>query len=144
MMGIQINNKHSWTDFGLSLASRSVGFPARQPVTASIPYMSGYYDFSSLYGGPYYGSRSLEYAFDLLADGPIALEALKNSVYQWAESADQSKIYDDDDPDHYFVGSLSSAEFAPDEEVPECGGRLTLVFTCQPYRYNRETDEEVL
>lgn len=143
-MGIEINGKHSWRDFGLSISSRSIGFPERQAVTVTIPYMSGYYDFSSLYGGPYYTSRLLSYTFDLLADGPEELEQMKNSVLQWAETAEQSKILDDIDPDYYFVGSLSSAAFEEDENVPECGGELTLNFVCQPFRYRRTTDEEVL
>lgn len=143
-MGVEINGKHSYRDFDLYLADRSVSLPSRQAVTATVPYMSGYYDFSALYGGPYYDSRTLEYTFDLLADTPEALEELKNGVYTWAASASQSKIYDDDDPEHYFVGSLSSASFSPDQNLPECGGALKLQFTCQPYRCRRDTDEEVL
>lgn len=143
-MGIELNGKHSYRDFGLYLNTRSVSFPERQSVTSTVPYMSGYYDFSFLYGGPYYGSRELIYTFDLLADTPQELETLKNRVVAWAASAAESRIYDDYDPDYFFVGSSSTAEFAEDEALPECGGVLTLRFVCQPYRRSRTTGEEVL
>lgn len=140
-MGITINGKHSYTDFGLYLADRDVTLPEMQPVRATIPYMSGYYDFSALYGGPYYGSRTLTYTFDLLADTPEAVETLVNSLTSWAMTAQESRIYDDYDPDNYFVGSYSSAKFTPDSDLPEYGGELELAFVAQPYRYNVDTDE---
>ena len=143
-MGVEINGKHSYRDFGLYISSRSVGFPERKFITATVPYMSGYYDFSCLCGGPYYGSRELKYSFDLMADTPSALESLKNQVYTWAAGAAESKIYDDDDPDYYYIGSLTDAVYTPDDDLPECGGEIALTFTCQPYRRRRSDDQEVL
>lgn len=143
-MGITINGKHSYTDYGLYLADRNITLPERQPVRVTIPYMSGYYDFSALYGGPYYGSRTLTYTFDLLADTPETVEALVNTLVSWAMTAQESKIYDDYDPGYYFVGSYDSAKFTPDSDLPEYGGTLELTFTAQPYRYSVTTGEGVI
>ncbi|MCD8188636.1 MAG: hypothetical protein LUD78_00165 [Clostridiales bacterium] len=143
-MGVSINGVHSYTDLGLMIREREITTPERQAVRATVPYMNGYYDFSSLNGGPYYGSRTLTYSFDLLADTPQEVEAIRNDVLSWAMTAQESKIYDDDDPNYYFVGSYDSESFDPDDDLPEYGGRQTIKFIAQPYRYNRETDEGVI
>lgn len=143
-MGITINGKHSYTDFGLYLSDRDITLPEVQAVRATIPYMSGYYDFSALYGGPYYGSRTLTYTFDLLADTPEEVEEQVNALTAWAMTAQESNIYDDYNPDYYFIGSYSSAKFTPDSDLPECGGELELKFVAQPYRYSTASGEGVI
>ncbi len=143
-MGVEINGKHSYTDFSLYLADRKITLPERRAVTATVPFMSGYYDFSALYGEAAYGSRTLSYTFDILEDSPEEAEAAVNALTAWAMTAQESRIYDDCDPDYYFVGSYTSAQYTPDSELPECGGELMLTFTAQPYRYSRATDEGVI
>lgn len=142
--GISINGKHSFTDLGQYLKSRNIGIPSRKRVTGTVPYMNGYYDFSALNGEPAYDERTLEYTFDIMEDTPEAVEMTKNNIISWAMGAVESKIYDDYDPDHYFIGSYSEAEFTEDDDLPEEGGELTITFAAQPYRYDRETDEGVI
>lgn len=139
--GIRINGKHSYGDFDLYIAERKASHPERKTITATVPYMDGYYDFSSLLGRPCYTQRTLMYAFDLVADDAVALEALKNSVCAWLETADQSEICDDDDPEYHYVGSVSAIEWAPDGENY---GLLTVTFICQPYRIRNDDGTEAL
>lgn len=141
--GIMINDLHSYDDFGLYIADRNVSPPERVTNFVSLPYMNGYYDFGAIIK-PYYSSRTLTYTFDIMEDDEVTVEALKNEIISWAQSAVESKIYDDADPDYYFIGSYTSAQFASDDNLPEYGGKMTLTFTAQPYRYNRETDEGVI
>lgn len=141
--GISINGVHSYNDYGLLLADRDITLPERQTNFVTIPYMNGYYDMSAI-AGTYYGSRTLTYTFDILADDETSTEEFVNKIYDWAKGAIESKIYDDADPDYYFVGSFTGATYSPDSDLPECGGQIELTFTAQPYRYNRETDEGVI
>lgn len=142
-MGIRINGVHSYFDYDLYLADRNVSLPERQTNFVSVPYMNGYYDFGAI-AGAYYGSRTLTYSFDILARNEQWVEKVVNTVYDWAKTAVESKIYDDADPDYYFIGSFTNATYTPDSELPEMGGQITLTFQAQPYRYNRETDEGVI
>ncbi|MCD8396098.1 MAG: phage tail family protein [Lachnospiraceae bacterium] len=135
-MGITIGGVHSYDDLGLYLADRSVTQPERKTNFVSIPYMDGYYDFGSTLGA-YYGSRTLTYSFDIMADDEVEVEALRQTIYDWAKTAVESPIYDDADPDYYFIGSFTSESYTANGDLPEFGGQVTLTFTAQPYRYAR-------
>lgn len=139
--GIAINGKHSYRDFDLYISESIIGLPKRKMITATVPYMNGYYDFSGICGKLYYTERELKYVFDITADNIEELEEIKNKVCNWLESADQSEIYDDSDPDYHFVGSTNEIDWEPDGE--ECGS-LTVTFLCQPLRISNDDGTEVI
>ncbi|MGN1156176.1 MAG: phage tail domain-containing protein [Agathobacter sp.] len=140
--GIRINEKHSYEDFGLYISDSEIGLPERNLITATVPFMNGYYDFSSICGGkPYYKQRKIKYSFDITADDILELETTKNKICAWLETADQSEIYDDADPDYHFIGSLTKIDWKPDGEEY---GLLTATFTCQPFRVSNSDKTEVI
>lgn len=140
--GITINGKHSYNDFGLSIVESTIGLPKRNSIRKTVPFMNGYYDYTSMSGKITYTERPLDYTFGLLADSVQELEALKNAVVAWLEETDQSDIYDDADPGYYYVGTLDGA---PDWTAEnEFYGELSVKFVCQPYRISRTDGTEVI
>lgn len=138
--GVSIRGLHSYRNFDLTIKERNVGLPGRSLQTVSIPYMDGYYDFSSMDGRPSYTSRTVQYSFDLLADTMQELDALKNKVAAWLLSAVEDEIQDDADPNYHFVGTCKELDWEEDD----CCGVLKATFTCQPLRIHNETGEEAV
>ena len=134
--GIKIGVKHSYKDFGLVIASRNIGIPAKKIVKATIPYMNGAYDFSALNGVPVYEERLLTYGFDIAGATIGEMEVEKAAVLSWLMSAQDVDIYDDAYPDTHFHGSYDNATWTEDDSQ----GNILVVFKAYPFRLaNAET-----
>lgn len=122
---------HSFRDFGEHVARSNPGNPEKQSVTKTVPYMSGYYDFSQLYGGESaWSSREVEYDFTLIGTRREVQEK-RSILLSWLGNVHDEPIYDDDMPGKHFVGSFSTSEWEADDSGE--GGTLTVVFLCQPF-----------
>lgn len=129
--GIKTRGLHSFRDFGEHVASSNSGMPQRQSVTKTVPYMTGYYDFSDLYGGEAaWTSREVEYSFTLIGTR-AEVQAKKTLLLEWLGNVSNEPIYDDDIPGRHYVGSFSASEW--EEEESGEGGTLTVTFMCQPF-----------
>lgn len=128
--GITINGKHSYYDFGLYVADRNIGIPAKKVIKKTIPYMNGAYDFTMLNGVPAYEERQITYGFDITGVTLEEMEAEKASVLAWLYTAHDVDIFDDAYPDTYFHGSYVSDSWDEDG----CQGHLKVVFEVYPFR----------
>lgn len=129
--GIMARGLHSLRDFGECVASSNSGTPEKQSVTKTIPYMSGFYDFSALYGGEAaWKPREVEYAFSIIGERS-EVEAKKTILLGWLGNVHNEPIYDDDMPGRHYVGSFSGSEWEAEESGE--GGTLTVTFTCHPF-----------
>ena len=81
--GIRANGKHSYMDFDLFLRSRQIGVPEKKSVRQSVPYMSGFYDFSAINGEPAWGERPATYSFDVIGSTPEEVETLRDRILAW-------------------------------------------------------------
>lgn len=140
--GISADGVHSFYDLGQCIASRNTGTPEKKSITKTVPFMSGFYDFSNLYGGIAYESREATYSFALLGDSREDLQAQKSDMMQWLSQIHDAKIYDDDIPGFHFVGSYSSSSWEEGEEGES--GTLEVTFLCQPFLEADEFTEESL
>lgn len=138
--GITINNKHSYTDFDLYISEKNIGLPEKEIITDTVPFMSGYYDFSNILGGSVFKERVLEYTFDLLSTATKSLEELKTDIAMWLMNVHNAEIFDDELEGFHFVGSFESCEWAEDDEY----GELKVTFRCQPFKIANEETEIVL
>lgn len=129
--GFKADGKHTSRDFGMCIASRDTGTPVKKAITATVPYMSGFYDFSALYGSPAYESREVTYTFEFLEDSTEALQEKKSAVLDWLTKIQDVPIYDDDLEWKHFVGSYSGSEFEENEDG--ISGTLEVTFLCQPF-----------
>lgn len=135
--GFGAAGKHLTTDFGEVVASRNTGSPKKKTSTKTVPYMSGFYDFSKVYGALAYESREVTYAIDLIGDDREDLQDRKGALTEWLLGIHDEEISDDDTPGWHFVGSCSSVGWEESEDGE--GGTLSVTFLCQPFL---EADED--
>lgn len=135
--GFKTHGKHSYFDMGCCIAARDTGTPEKKSVTATVPYMSGFYDLSKLYGAIAFEARQLMYRFEFVEDSREELQQKKSQFLEWLSQVHDEEIADDDIPGRHFIGSLSEWEFEEGEEGQS--GSLEVTFNCQPFL---EADED--
>lgn len=131
MSGIVTIEGKSLASMGQCLSSRSMGTPERKSSTVTVPHMSGFWDFSAIYGGVAYESREVEYVIDIIGEDRQDLMDQLSALLAWADLAQDSDIYDDDLDGWHLRGSLDSTDFEEGEDGES--GTLTVMFLCQPF-----------
>lgn len=128
--GITINGKHSNTDFGLCINSRTIEPPVKKTIRKTVPFMTGFYDFSNLNGPAAWEYRNVQYVFDILESSAEAMEAKREAVMGWLGNVQDADIYDDTIPGYHFHGSFDSAQITEDWEYCQ----ITVTFYCYPFK----------
>lgn len=135
MRGITFDNKHSFRDFNLTIASRHIGNPSKIKRKERVPFSNVEYDFSTIYGGQEYEERTLIYTFnvvDMYNRSKISFSSLKIAVLNWLLGPNEKvKLIDDAIPGYYF---LAEVENGPELEEFEFDGPLTVEFTAYPFK----------
>lgn len=131
MSGIVTIAGKSLESLGQCVSSRSMGTPERKSSTVTVPHMSGFWDFSAVYGGVSYESREVEYKIDLIGEDRMDLMDQLSALLAWADLAQDEDIYDDDLDGWHLHGSLDSTDFEEGEDGES--GTLTVTFLCQPF-----------
>lgn len=130
MLGIYLNNKHSFKDFGLTIKSKEIEIPKKNKIKETIPFMNGSYDFSNLYGGPTYSERELKYVFNLKARNKIELNSKKIAITNWfMENSIKKTLFDDAIPGYYFLAECE------DINTNESGNYIDLSVTFMAYPF---------
>ena len=140
--GFKVSGKHNFWDFASCLASSDSGKPEKKFVTATVPYMSGFYDLSKIYGAIAYESRDVSYTFEILGDDMDDLQRQKTNLLDWLGLVHDEPIYDDTQPNYHYVGSFYEADWEEDETGES--GTLTVTFKCQPFLIADRATEESL
>ena len=129
MKGIKFGNYHSWNDFQLILASKTIGTPSPKTETIDIPGGDGVLDLTEFFGDTKYGNRNLSFEFSSLVI-PSDFMSLFGMV-QDALHGKKLPIILDDDPGWQYTGRISVSEWKADRNI----GRLTIDCDCEPYKY---------
>ena len=140
--GFKVSGKHNFWDFESCVASSDSGKPEKKFVTATVPYMSGFYDLSKIYGAIAYESRDVSYTFELLGDDMDDLQRKKTNLLDWLGLVHDEPIYDDTQQNYHYVGSFYEADWEEDETGES--GTLTVTFRCQPFLIADRATEESL
>lgn len=135
-LGIIKGNKHSFKDFNLTIAEKSIGNPKKNKIKETVPYMNGSYDFSLLYGEQTYEERELSYTFNVIGHSKISLNILKIRILEWLNEGSQEPLYDDAIPGFYFLAECESVDF--DEYYRD--GQITAKFTAYPFKISTLQD----
>ena len=138
--GFSADGKHSYYHFGQMVATRDLGVPQKKSITKTVPFMSGFYDFSNLYGGIAYESREVSYGFNLLGESREDLQEQKSAMMEWLSNIHDAEIRDDDLPGWHFIGSFDSASWSEGDEGES--GTLEVTFLCQPFM-EADSDTEI-
>lgn len=107
MNGIIKDGKHSYKDFGLIMQSRSIGLPSKRKIYDSVPYLSGNYDFSLLYGEQSYDERTLNYVFTLKCKDEYVANSFKVKIVNWLLDGNKKKLVDDETVGYYFMAECT-------------------------------------
>ena len=121
----------SLADFGQCVASRETGVPEKKLVTKTVPHMSGFYDFSKVYGSIAYESREQVYNIDLMGDDREDLQRQRSDLLTWLSTVHDEDIWDEDMPGWHLHGSFSEADWEEAEDGES--GTLSVTFLCQPF-----------
>lgn len=135
MKGIEYNGKHSYRDFGLTIAERHIGNPSKIKRKQRVPFSNVEYDLSTIYGDQEYGNRELMYKFNVINPRNQTKEyftSLKIAVLNWLlETNALSKLYDDSIPGYYFMAEVDNG---PDLEENTADGTITAIFNAYPFK----------
>lgn len=131
--GFSFNGKHSYTDFGLCVESKSIQSPSKKKIKIDVPFMNGSYDFSTVgsNGEILYNQRSIIVSLGLPTRNKEQLYTLYSKVLEWIEDIDQNQLIFDDMLNYYF---LAEVENGPSFEEFQRFGKITITFIAQPFK----------
>ena len=135
MKGIMFGNYHSWNDFQLVLATKTIGTPSPKTETIDIPGGDGVLDLTDFFGETKYGNRNLSFEFSTMVTPSEFMPLF--SVVQNALHGRKMRIILDEDPEWCYIGRISVSEWKADRNI----GKLTIDCDCEPYKYQIGTTE---
>ena len=135
MKGIMFGNYHSWNDFQLILASKTLGTPSPKKETIDIPGGDGVLDLTDFFGETKYSNRNLTFEFSTMVTPSEFMPLF--SMVQNALHGRKLPIILDDDPEWKYTGRISVSEWKADRNI----GKLTIDCDCEPYKYQIGTTE---
>lgn len=127
--GFQYNGKHL-SEFGCFISERYMPAPEKKQVLGTVPYMSGSYDFSALYGGPSFEDRTITYKVIAFGDDATSLAAKKQDLVNWLMPCHRGALIDDALPDWYFTAECLYIDEADKSVISE----IEIEFIAYPYK----------
>lgn len=127
--GITFGDIHTYDDWGLILASQTIGMPEPKTETVSVPGMNGELDLTeALNGTTVYENRTLTFTFlmlDAVDDWAMRLSEIMNALH-----GQKMKIILDDDKGCYYYGRVTVNSHSTNR------GYSTVVIDCdvEPYK----------
>ncbi|MBR1382790.1 MAG: hypothetical protein IJ555_03125 [Ruminococcus sp.] len=94
--------KDSFKDFGVTISSYTVDDAEVYEVKASVPFMNGDYDFSSVTGKLAYKPRKVNVIFNIFAPDYPKAEEIRSGLAEWLYSSRNSELRFSDMKDRYF------------------------------------------
>lgn len=135
MYGITFNGKHSYRDFGVTIAEKNIGYPEKQKIKVQVPFSNIEYDFSEIYGEQTYTPRPLSFTFNVVErhklNDTVLINLLETQLSNWLlGSIGKQRLYDDSMPGYYY---LAEVEGSLDFDELWNHGTLTVQFTAYPF-----------
>lgn len=133
--GIWFNGKHTYDDFGITIADKDIGYPDKEKIKIKVPFSNIEYDFSELYGDQTYTERNLKYTLNVLDKhrniDMLEVNTIETSLSNWLmNSGGKQRLYDDAMPGYYY---LAEVEGSLDFEELRNYGTLDVEFTAYPF-----------
>lgn len=129
MNGITFGGFHSYRDFNLILAQKTIGTPSPKTEVIDIPGGDGVLDLTEFFDGVKYNNRTLSFEFSTIV--PQSQFMTLFAKVQNALHGQKMTIALDDDPEWYYIGRISVSEWKADKNI----GKLTIDCDCEPYKY---------
>ena len=129
--GLTANGINPIKDYGAVVSKRNIAAPTKKNITETVPYMSGFYDFSDIYDGPHYQQRAVEYMFTICSSTSEDMADRAVKVEAWAYGISNDELYDDLYQDWHFLASTQSVSVAYKGAL---AAQVTVKLLCHPYR----------
>lgn len=135
MYGFTFNGKHTFDDFGITIAEKDVGYPEKKKIKVAVPFSNIEYDFSEIYGEQTYTERSIIFVLNVLdkhlLNDTVRINVIETSLTNWLMNSNgKQKLYDDSMPNYYY---LAEVEGGLNFEELHNYGTLTVEFTAYPF-----------
>lgn len=134
--GISAKALHSYQDFDVCLKTRIINLPEKKSIRETVPFMTGYYDFSALNGESAWGERIISYSFDIIADTPKELEERAGNLIDWLCNIHDEDIYDDTMPNYHWHGSFNACK--PSWDDSGMAVEISVDFVVHPFKIANE------
>ena len=133
MNGITFNDKHSFTDFGLIMNSKTISTPSKKKIKDSAPGMNSVYDFSTVAsnGEITYNQRAIEVNFTLIGTSKYNLQSKMTVITQWLQDTPQGQLVFDDISYYYFMAEVEG-ELTINEKNKVA--EITVKFIAEPFK----------
>ena len=128
MKGVRFGDYHSWDNFSLILAQKTIGAPSAKVETIDIPGADGVLDATDFFGEPKYNNRTLSFEFSTIVP-PGEFMNLFSRILNTLHGQ-KLKITLDDDPDWFYTGRIDVPEWKAERNI----GKLTIDCDCEPYK----------
>lgn len=134
---VTFGTKNSYTDFGLILSSKDIGFPQAKTKTIEIPGANGVIDLTDcLTKDIKYENRTLSFTFAVI-DRPERWAAKLSEIANYLHGK-KMKIFMDWDKNYYYEGRCSVNQFKSNKRT----GSLVVDCDCDPYKYEENLASE--
>src|SRR5690625_1386960 len=142
MYGFKYNGKHTFDDFGITVASKNVGYPDKKKIKVAVPFSNVEYDFSELYGDQTYTERPITFVLNVLDKHVLndtqRVNAIETALANWLMgTSGKEKLYDDSIIGYYYLAEVES-NLNFDELWNH--GTLTVEFTAYPFMISEEAE----
>lgn len=138
MNGVTFGNYHSYRDFSLILAEKTIGTPSPKTEVIDIPGGDGVLDLTEFFGEVKYNNRNLSFEFSTIV--PQSQFMTLFARIQNALHGQKMTIALDDDPEWYYIGRITVDEWKADRNI----GKLTIDCDCEPYKYKLSSKSVIL
>lgn len=130
MNGVYFDGKHSYSDMGLILSSKTIEPPAPKINKVSVPSMNGSIDLTeALTNSVKYEDRKITLTFTVVDSRHLwatKISAIENYLH-----GQKMQIMFDDDPDYYYEGRVVVNEWTSSKAL----GTLNIECTVDPFKY---------
>lgn len=125
------NVLNSFVDFGWYVTAIRLTPPKKRKILVEVPYRSGSYDFSDLYGPQAYEDRNMQITFS--RELPVERDGgqLQRFV-NWLYSGGRVDTRDSTAADWYYMAECTSVELGDGLDMVR---QVTAAFTADPFRY---------
>lgn len=129
MKGVKFGNYHSYDNFDLILAEKTIGTPSPKIEVIDIPGGDGVLDLTEFFGEVKYNNRTLSFEFSTMVQQSEFMDLF--SEVQNALHGKKMQIILDDDPEWAYTGRISVSEWKAERTI----GKLTIDCDCEPYKH---------
>lgn len=137
MDGVTFGTKHSYTDFGLILSSKTISLPKPKTKTVEVPGADGVIDLTeALIDDIKYENRSLQFTFTVI-DPMASFAAVLSEVTNYLHGR-KLRIYMDWDRNYYYEGRCSVNSFKTNKRT----GTIVIDCDCDPYKVEKNSPSD--